>query len=451
MIRIGRSSGPVRTVLVALGLLLSAAPLSSAEPPASDDPPETEAPPWFEWGADLRLRGTYIRNHVTLDRDDPINDWNWLRQRARVWSRIAPDESLEFNLRAAWEGKYFDKPDAFDTWNPTSVVLDRVNVRWTDDSVLPFTLQAGRQELMAGDGWLLMDGAPLVGSSYFYFDSVRATATLDEIDTEIDVAYIDQDAEGDGWIPPIYDRDIPITEQDEIGAVVQVVHRSIPRTRLDGYFLYKNDDPVLANGNEGEIYTVGGGGEYRFDERTRWSGTVAVQFGDRNDRTHQALGALTRLDHDLEDAWGSSLHLDYEYLSGDDPDSAANEAFDILWGRWPRFSEMILYTYIGETRIGDYTNLHRVAAGWSGEPHERLGLRADWQFLFADENTLAGQPGFDESGKFRGQLWTGRASYRFSEHVSGHLHGELFCPGDYTTDDRNDTAYFFRLELMFTW
>ena len=30
------------------------------------------------------------------------------------------------------------------------------------------------------------------------------------------------------------------------------------------------------------------------------------------------------------------IHFGYEYMSGDDPDTSADEQFDSLWGDWPQ-------------------------------------------------------------------------------------------------------------------
>ena len=72
--------------------------------------------------------------------------------------------------------------------------------------------------------------------------------------------------------------------------------------------------------------------------------------------------------------------------------------------------------------------------------------------LFADENTLGGAPGrgFSTNGDIRGHLFATKFIYKFSPHISGHLWGEYFLPGNFYTSDRNDVAVFLRYELMLT-
>lgn len=408
--------------------------------------------PWWKWGADVRLREIYIGNGITLDKKDPNHETHWQRYRARWWNTFTPLPSFEFNMRMAWEGRYFDKPDSRDNWNVASVLWDVFNIKLKEPGDLPFTITAGRQDLMLGDRWLVMDATPLDGSSTLYFDAVRLTLDVKPVDTTVDLIYLEMDAEGHNWITPVSDQDNPVTEQDETGAIVWLTNRSIPKMELNGYFMYKQGSPALANGYDAEIYTFGTLVTGQIGERWRYSTGLAGQFGHKNDVNLCALGSNNRLTYLLKDKWNSQLRLDYEYLSGDDADTDTNEAFDLLWGRWPRWSELYaVYTYIPETRVGDFTNLHRVSFGYTCNPVKPIEFLADYHLLFADQNTLAGQTGFSQSGCFRGQLLTALLRYKFSEHVSTHLLGEFFFPGDYYSNERNDVGVFLRSELVFTW
>jgi hypothetical protein len=105
-----------------------------------------------------------------------------------------------------------------------------------------------------------------------------------------------------------------------------------------------------------------------------------------------------------------------------------------------------------ETRPKEITNVHRLGPGWSCQPTEKLGLSADHQLLFADENTYRGRRrDFSQEGRYRGQFLGLKASYTFSKHLRGRLWTEFFFPGDYYSDFRNDMVTFLRSELYFTW
>lgn len=406
--------------------------------------------PWWKWGADLRLREVYIGNAITFDKSASNHEIHWQRQRLRWWNTFTPAEGFEFNMRIAWEGKHFDRPTANENWQPTSTVFDNLNFKLTDFLGSPVTIQAGRQDLMLGDRWLVMDGTPLDGSSTIYFDAVRFLTDFEEIDTKLDLIYIEMDAEQNNWINPIRNRDKLVTEQDETGVIAWITNKSLPKTQLDGYFIYKKGTPSTPVGNDGEIYTFGTIIEHAFTEKIKLQSDVAYQFGHERDNRISALGTLNRFTYSLKDEWDSWFRMDYEYLSGDDPDTDTVEEFDLLWGRWPRFSEMYIYSAIGETgRIGDMANLHRVSWGFTTHPSKRIETCFDYHLLFADQNTLRDLSGFSNGGCFRGQLLTALMKYKINANLSGHLLAEFLFPGDYYSDERNDPASFLRAELVF--
>ena len=125
----------------------------------------------------------------------------------------------------------------------------------------------------------------------------------------------------------------------------------------------------------------------------------------------------------------------------------------MLWGRWPRWSELYIYTNAGETgRFADSSNLHRIGTGWSCQPHPRIQLATDYHVLFADQNTYRDRAAYSRGGKFRGQLLTWSMKYIvIPNHLTGHLWAEFFCPGDYWAKSNNDFATFLRAELIWTW
>jgi hypothetical protein len=141
----------------------------------------------------------------------------------------------------------------------------------------------------------------------------------------------------------------------------------------------------------------------------------------------------------------------YEYLSGNDPSSSTNGGFDPLWGRWPQWSELMLYNYSKETRIGEWTNQERLNFGWGCNPSKKIELSADYDALFAPANTFAGKPGFSSDGHFRGHYGQLFFKYKFNDHVNGHLWGEFFVPGSYYTSAKQDPATFLRAEMIFKW
>jgi hypothetical protein len=87
-------------------------------------------------------------------------------------------------------------------------------------------IKLGRQDLIFGHGWLVLEGTPLDGSRSIYFDAARATIALERIDTVVDLAYIDQYASTAGFPRPLNDVIEDQIEQYETGAVLYACNKS---------------------------------------------------------------------------------------------------------------------------------------------------------------------------------------------------------------------------------
>jgi hypothetical protein len=185
----------------------------------------------------------------------------------------------------------------------------------------------------------------------------------------------------------------------------------------------------------------------------RYRVEVAPETGDKNGRDLRAFGANQRLTYFFKNKSNQRVHVGYEYLSGDDPQTTGvNEGFDPLWGRWPQWSELYLYNMAVETRVGEYTNLHRIDFGWGCSPIKNMDLAANYMPLFAANNPLAGvKPGYSETGRFRGHHGQGLIRYKFTDHINGHILAEFYVPRTYYTSFKDDAACFLRAELFFRW
>ena len=125
--------------------------------------------------------------------------------------------------------------------------------------------------------------------------------------------------------------------------------------------------------------------------------------------------------------------------------------FDILWGRWPRFSEGYIYSYVYETggRIAQLNNIARVGAGWSVNPTKDLTFSAYYNAWFAPEEvpTRALRPAlFSNDGNFRAHYLQTILKYQFTKHISTHLWGEFMWSGDYYRDQ--PLTEFLRAEVL---
>jgi len=480
-------------VLLLAGLLV-AAQVQAAETTASAPPASVQASdwfhnpePWLEMGADFRFREHYGYNWTALNEDfvDPKGnnaaDFHWERYRTRLWMKFKADENTSVNTRFTWEFRTYDKPDASpQATDFDEIIMDNFNLSMKKFLDLPATAIIGRQDIFLGQGWLVADGTPAAGdgSRTYYFDAARFTFDLGE-KTKLDTMYITQHPNSDWWLKPINDRNKVVTQEEEEGAIVYLTDKSSPDMQLEGYFMLKNNNPVdnIARNmvttvaklqqysKKAEIYTFGGAVSAPINDNWNYRVEGAVQTGRsaspstlvtayNHTEDLLALGAKANLEYCFKDDLDNKLHVVYEYLSGDDPNTQRVTSFNPLWGQWPQWSELY-QPYVTAMEDNLVSNLHRLAFGHKFKPNKQWEIITDYHLLWADENTfknntIAGQKAFTQEGSFRGQLITCWAKYAFSKQLSGNLVGEYFVPGNYYAAPFNDNALYFHFTVTYT-
>lgn len=461
---------PRQPGLLAAATLLSTSILFGTALAAPDAPSSP-----VDWGADLRLRQIFIGN-VGLNSDSPIADRSFERLRLRLWGNYKPNDQFGLNTRLIWEGRHYVQPDkdtyplpGFQDWYSGGILFDRLNVDLKPIATLPLTFRLGRQDLIFGNGWLILDGTPLDGSRTIYFDAARATYELASLDTTVDLIYIDQNADTGRFPQPLNGEVEDQTEQYETGTVLYLRNKSLlTKGMVDGYFIYKhnranntpgnirtnNGAPFPSPSDTGDIYGLGARVDTPLTDKWSLRAETIYEWGTRNNADLSAFGFNGRVGYLLGGALAQALHLEYEYLSGDDPNNSTSQMFDPLWGRWPQWSELMIYQWPLESRVGEATNLQRLNLGWGAKPHETTTVTVNYHALWANENstrTAAQLANITDDGRFRGHLFTGWIKTKLNKHVSGHLVAEYLMPGDYYAKSRRDDSYFVRAEINLTW
>ena len=464
--------------IATMAALLTATQTSATDLTATNQPPadffqQIKQPvSWLNWGADARVRIEYFNDLLTLNPNKPLHEQDYLRFRGRLWSTITPVDDLSFFARLTTEPREWLEPAGYSPMkgragvDVTEGVIDGLNVQWKNILQQPASITVGRQDIFLGDGWLVGEGTPYDGSWTTYLDSARLTYELKEQHTVFEAIGIIQDGYDDGWLPTINNQNRIETEQNEKGAIFSVANTSWRAANVTGYFIYKHDDRLNGvNGKLGDnadIYTIGGRLTGLLCEHWKYSMEGAYQFGRKQDanvkfpvvsrdyRTIDAFGCNTKLIWLAKDKLNNQLNLSFEFLSGDNPNSKNDEMFDVLWGRWPRWSEVGLYSYAAETRIGQEANLIRFGPGWSITPMKNLDFSAAYYALFSPESVPTREASatlFSRSSNFRGHFIQSVLKYKFSPHISGHLWGECLFPGDFYA--HTDPMPFLRAEVAF--
>ena len=457
---------------------------------------------WFIWGGDIRVRNEYYNNALSLGTGPtsgpfgPVHEQDYFRFRGRIGASLFPaiytsiTNDLSLNVRLAAEPREFMKTSTFDTYFDKSGmqwrygIIDTLNVQWKKPMDLPATVTVGRQDINLGDNWLFGDGTPEDGSFTSFLDSARVTVDLKDQHTTIDIIGIVQYGRPDAWLPTIgpstTQGDNPnaylLTDQNEKGAVLYIANKSLPEANLDGFFIYKHDSalnnyPASMFSDNADIFTFGGRVSGLLEDHWNYSMEGAYQCGSKqyqynpngtgmpipvaaDGKFHDisAFGVNSKISYLFKDKMNDQLSMVFEFLSGDSPKTGNNEMFDVLWGRWPQWSEMYnIYSYVNETRVGQTANLIRFGPSWSVDPIKDMNFSLSYNALFADQDvpTQATVPSdFTGTGDFRGHYVQAVLKYKFTKHLSGHLWSEFLFPGNFYTS--RSMMDFLRAEIMYT-
>jgi hypothetical protein len=418
------------------------------EVPVSDFKHPTD---WLELGLDVRLRAEYD-NARNLDKKQVGHDRISGRIRLRVPVKVKLNDDLDFNIRLVSEPRYYVRPPSMDKQITCHELLfDRMNFTWRNAFDMPLTIVIGRQDVQLGSKWLINDGTPLDGGLTGFFDALRFTYKLDDKDITADLVLINNHADSAKLFEPFNDRDSDFAEQDEQGGILYLAKKEGKDAGIDFYFIYKHDTKrVVSSGSEGEIYTLGLMKYGRLNDNWQYCMEFAPQFGHKNGRGLGAFATNNQLIYNFNDEKKNRIFLGYEYLSGDD-DKTRN--FDRGWGRVDTWSVLYQGGIDGlDGRKYDNSNMHRPYIEWATMLTEKAELRCSYNLLFADENTSqGGSGGLSRSGTFRGQLPRIQLVYKASEHIEHKLEAEMFCPGNFYSNDKNDPAVFIRYNLLWTW
>ncbi|MBN1815814.1 MAG: alginate export family protein [Sedimentisphaerales bacterium] len=437
-----------------------------------------------EMGLDVRIREIYGRNLLSMNEDQMANKgaqvgyypnenaWHRGRYRLRWSAKVNLATDLDFNARLMWEFDNWDDPGSKDQHvDFDEGVFDIFNITWRNAFDMPLTIVAGRQEIILGNGWLVLDGTPADGFRTIYFDALRATYNFTE-ETKIDlIGIVQYDAE-DKWLQPINHREgwRHVTQkQDEKGFIAYITDKSlVPGQTTELYYIWKADEPSnwskmhSTAGIDDEIHTIGGALSGPINDNWSYRAEVAKQWGKKNLDTMSGLGFNSRAVYTFHDERDSSLHFDYEYLSGNDPHKGGNQAFDPLWGEWPqanRGGDLQSYLWACEAGLGEVTNLHRAGIGHTFTVAPKWTLQTDYNLMWADQNTRGdiglgglGPTGtvFNGEGKFRGQMITGYLKYKCCKQLSMHFLCDYFQPGTFFDGSTQDHALFLRFQFEYT-
>ena len=457
---------------VSLALLALGTWLHAAEPAA----PQSWAGQALDqccWGGDIRIRQVHFDEiPIIADGVTRGGENHFFRVRTRLWGQWDPTEDITVNGRVVNEFREWMKPDnmedAADVSNyefPDELVVDNLYLEVRNLLDEKLDVKVGRQDMIYGTGKVILEGTPKDGSRTIYMDAAKLTWKGVE-NTTVDVFGIYNESENKLSIENFGEgpdkRDVVgytggFNDATESGLGVYVKNKSYADMPIEAYYILKDEDQWVRSTPTGdviepgrEIHTFGARCMPKLADSVNANVEVAYQTGETDDNVDtegMMLDAVLNwklpMAEDMKPCLGAGVY----YLSGDDPDSADNEGWVPLWGRWPQYSELYIYAFDAE-RAGEWSNLMMPHVDLSLALGSKCTAKAMVALLEADEDNGPGD------GKERGMLGSLRLDFTLAEKLltekdklSGHLLVEVLDPGDYYNVD--ETAHFARWELFY--
>lgn len=443
-----RCSGPVAIAVLLLGLV--ATPVRAADVPA---PGNT-----VEFGFEERVRTENFDNAVDFDRTTLAGGdaRHQIRFRTRLWERLRFGERAEFMLQVNNESRRVTTPDTRFAWDETVIENLYADVRCGAQSI-----RIGRQDIWRGDGLVLGDGGPLDGSRTAYMNAIVLTRAFGG--SKLELMGI-TNPRRDLYLPPIRDQRKPMVEWNERALVFYLTGGGGRMAGLEAYYMFKaaTDDVRSASHpafqTNRDVHTLGA--RRAWDVSGGYSGSVEIagQTGTQRPDANLLAWAGTVTSRKTFTAAGRpSLSLGIVALSGDDTDTRRIEGWDPLFGRWPRWSELYIYTLAGERGPAYWTNYRSAQIEMTTSPLGWLQVRASYTALGAFHHRAVsglnsgGPPdpsALFSSGTMRGTLAILRADFKVHDGLRGHVLGERLDPDTFYRG--TDPAWFFRAELIFS-
>lgn len=390
-----------------------------------------------------RFRFVGWDNSINLS-DENSDGFAFTRHRTSLMGTWVPNGNLEFAVKLTNEFRVYLSPKDRE-FNFHEVIFDQLYLKLKNVGKLPLTLTLGRQNMILGEGFVVMDGHPLDGSRSIYFNAVRADYQFNK-KHRLTVFYTYQ-PETDTMLPVINNKDAPLIEQPEQGVGVYY-SGTFRKTGVEAYFIRKDVKSTDDRPVESGINTLGARVRLLLASKLSLTAEGAYQFGTWGDFDRAAMGGYFHLDYNV----GENVPLFKKitvggiYLSGDDPSTEKMEGWDALFSRWPKWSESYIYTLIRENGVAYWSNLNSLYVSFLMDFTERMNLILTWHHLGAGEVGGGVFPG--GFGKTRGDLIMAKLNFKINKYFSGHFLWEHFKPGNFYFEGASN-ANWLRFELIY--
>lgn len=385
------------------------------------------------FGGQVAFRGYNVQNVWDFNDNDDTDNLDLFRTKGSLWTEFKASDDVTGRIQIT--NQTWGEGTGVGDNTDNKVFLDNAYINVKNLMNLPVEGTFGRQTMIYGTGFVILDGQSQFSSSSIYFDGIKLRW------------HITDQLMLDGFYMKDQENNLANNANGNAG----------DDQTLSGFYLTNTKCPIT--GMQQELYALN-----RHDEAikkdiwmygARLSDTLAngidyslegaIQTGDANATQDQdAWGAKMEGGYTFKNlGWNPRISLGYAFMSGDEAGSAGdNEQWDTFYGGWPQWGDLLAWKYLNigpgnalntvygsydaqSTVAGEavYSNLRIATLGAGVNPTDKLTLGISYSKLTFDETA----PGIDDDF---GDYYQATAKYQYNKHLSFGLYGAMLEPGE---------------------
>lgn len=308
----------------------------------------------------------------------------------------------------------------------------------------------GRQNLIYGSGFVILDGQSQFASTSYYFDGVKLRWNITD-QMMLDGLYMkDQENNVSNGVNGGAGDDITLSG-------FYFTNKKCPITGMQQelYALNRNDEAI---GKDIWMYGV------RLSDKLKngfdYSLEGAFQTGkDTRTQDQEAFGTKLDAGYTFKDvAWTPRPYVNYSYLSGDgDPNDGTNKQWDVFYGGWPQWGDLLAWKFLNlktgpttnvnnlksvytnfdaySTTFGEaiYSNLQMITFGTAANITPKFSVNLSYSLLSFNETN----PGVDDDFS---NYYQATLKYQYTKELSFSIYAAMIDPSKTFTSNPYQTG-----------
>ncbi|MBU4119029.1 MAG: alginate export family protein [Proteobacteria bacterium] len=420
-------------------------------------------------GGEITIRGYNIQNVWDFNDNGDGDNRDLFRTKGSLWADFTPTDDVTVRIKATnqnWgegaslvsvvtpSGGSTTIDSALDN-NSNKLFLDNAYINVKNLLGLPVEGTFGRQNVVYGSGFVMLDGQSQFASTSIYFDGVKLRWNITD-NLMLDGLYLqDQENNVANSVNGNAGDDITLS-----GFYLTNKKCAITGMQQELYALNRHDEA-----KKKDIWMYGARLSDKLANGIDYSAEGAIQTGDANATQDQdSYGVKLDAGYTFKDtACKPRVYAGYTYLSGDDGDGNGDfERWDVFYGGWPQWGDLLAWKYLhlagGNTSmvadpafgqnastVGEaiYGNMEMVTLGASANLTEKLTANLSYSTISLNKTAANVDDDF-------GDYYQANLKYQYNKYLSFSLYGALLDPGKaFGTNDDNATELYWETQFKF--